>query len=263
MTQALVISVIVGSLGAALFGALELRQQLRRRSHLLERLEKELHGRERFGPENDWPRPWIADFNNHATSLVVLIAASLSIAAVTALVDAKVSESNDPQATSTTASTSPPALDGSEDDAFSGPTRTRDRVPRRKGPKGLCLMRYTDRSTPLPWKGGQWWTSCKTGESLVTIEDVKDALALPARFGAVRDARTRALVPPGTRISYREGRAAPQCEQEVAVVECHARVYGGGAWQYSFSTPGLTRRWIVAVECTTQREDKPSAWVPC
>jgi hypothetical protein len=268
MAQVLAMVVAVGSLVIAAFGVLWLVEALRRRRRLeeeflLEQREQAEHWLRRekeLDPQLPVrPRQFLLVADRTTMSLVVLIVVSLGVAATTSLIEANASDD---------ASTGPshiqPAASGSgDDDAFTGLVRTRDRVPKRRNGNGLCLMRYTDRATSKPREGGKWWTSCKTGESLLTVEDVKELLALPARFGAVRDARTKVTIPAGTRVSYREGVTAPQCEEEVLPPECRGHVYAGGGWQYAFLDPARTEAWIVAVECSNRREDQPSAWTPC
>lgn len=269
MAHFLAMVTCAGSLATAAFAAIRLSVVLRQpwnRGELFDLLYQELRerieillARQRDLELPRAPRRIVQMQDRTVVSLVVLIVVSLGIASATALVDSSLGSTTDPPSELANGS----GQGSGEDDAFTGPARERHSVPKRKNGKGLCLMRYTDRSTSKPREGGKWWTSCKVGESLATVEDVKETLALPARFGAVRDARTEAVIPAGTRIDYREGITAPQCEEDVAVVDCRGHIYAGTGLQYAFADPPATKTWIVAVECSDEREDRPSAWAPC
>ncbi len=146
--------------------------------------------------------------------------------------------------------------------SFAGPIEVHRTVPARKIGH-LCLVRYTARIFRQQRGGGHWWTSCEEAGRLKTVADVRDRLALPARFGAVRDLRVRARIPKKTGVIYAAGTVAPQCEHKKDEPPCQGRRYSGGADQYYFPNANSPDRWIVERSCSRKREDEPSAWFRC
>lgn len=200
--------------------------------------------------------------------LTIVVTVSLGIAATVAVLegelDAVFHDSFHPHDSSQIEhSDRSETLTAAERAAFDGRITKRYGVPREWNGRRLCLMRYGERGFGGSRLSGGWWTSCRIAQGLSTVIDVKEDLALPARFGAVRDARVRAVIPTGTVVTYYEGSVAPQCEHEEDELPCRGHRYKGGGWQYYFPRPTRIAAWIKGVECTRAREDQASRWSPC
>jgi hypothetical protein len=261
------IAVLVACLLTAMFCGFE-----------LDRIRRGLWiGRRRFEDEEfgaDRPNEWEFPVVEHAQlrdrlarRYALTLVASLTLAAATAVLDAKVSEAGDRSPPRTShelpGSSATEELSIAERAAFRGKVTRHHEVPRRTRGGRLCLMRYAERTFGKARLSGRWWTSCRKAEHLVAVVDVKEELALPARFGAIRDARIKAVIPAGARVVYYEGLVAPQCEHEHDSLPCRGHRYQGGGWQYTFPRPTQLGKWISGAECTRVREDRPSRWTPC
>jgi hypothetical protein len=148
-------------------------------------------------------------------------------------------------------------------EAFKGAVVRHPEVPNDLPKDRLCLVRYTARRFGAAELGGHWWTSCQTSQRLDTVIDVKERLALPARFGPVRDVRVKANIPGGTHILYLQGKVAPQCEHREDPLPCIGHRYEGGSEQYYFADLRPLENWITKTQCTRAREDAPSHWFRC
>jgi hypothetical protein len=146
--------------------------------------------------------------------------------------------------------------------AFTGSVRVHHAIPPQRR-DSFCIARYAARPSRRSRETGPWWTSCHEAKKLRTIARARDRLALPARFGRVRDFRVRARIPEGTAGTYLAGRVAPQCEYANDRPPCESRRYSGGALQFYFVDPSLPGKWIVERRCTREPEDRPSNWSHC
>lgn len=121
-----------------------------------------------------------------------------------------------------------------------------------------CLVRYAEAgSRPL----GHWWTSCEDAKDLAarTMLDVRDALALPARFQPVYDMRVEARLPIGAKITYLVGEIAPQCEHDPPAA-CGHEYPGGSSQMY---LPKVQQAEDPKRRCTKTREDQVPVWKAC
>jgi hypothetical protein len=143
--------------------------------------------------------------------------------------------------------------------AFAGPIRFHSDVPEPGGP--LCLVRYTASRDAKTL--GRWWTSCQEARGLETVARVRERLALPARFGAKRDVKIEAEVPPASNLAYLTGRVAPQCELARDRPPCQSRTYPGGAEQFYILRPAILNGLRLRRECSQVPENEPSNWGRC
>ncbi|SRR6266511_684880 len=99
--------------------------------------------------------------------------------------------------------------------------------------RDLHLVQYFDESSTRA--SMKWWTSTDDANSMATIEDVRQRLALLPEWGE-RDAVRVAHIPEGTSVDFLHGQAAKQTAQTGAR-------YAGGAEQFRFRD--FDERWVV------------------
>lgn len=148
-------------------------------------------------------------------------------------------------------------------DTFRGPVSVRRTVPPGQKNDRLCLLRYQERTFKRAVPTGSYWTSCDE-KDLRTLAKVRERLALPPRMTSLPDLRLRAELPEGTKVTYFEGKVAPQCAHRTAEPPCkRSRRYAGGGSQYYFPDKTSPSKWITERACTTSSENKPTIWKSC
>lgn len=161
--------------------------------------------------------------------------------------------------TETPATPAPRAEVGAEVlESFVKPPIVHDEV--EAGP--LCLERFSELGAG--GTAGPWWTSCGEFGERDTVTEIKERLALPARFQAVYDVRTKITLPAGARLFFLEGRAAAQCEHD-ADSRCGHRYEGGGKQYYVLEPLSAVAQAVgkPEISCSTARQDRRPDWHPC
>lgn len=122
----------------------------------------------------------------------------------------------------------------------------------------LCMMRFADAEKAA--KPGAFWTSCAEAESLATINDARQRLALPIRFQKAYTTRVKIEVPVGRKLDYVEGGIAPQCGGGEG--EPCGNSYTGGGFQYWIAKPAQLDPAEFTCARTGSNADQAAAWEP-
>jgi hypothetical protein len=97
----------------------------------------------------------------------------------------------------------------------------------------LVVVQYTDYGNPGSLN---WWTTTTQANSMKTLDEVTDQLALLPEWGA-RDGVRVARIPEGSNVTFMYGKTAPQTSK------LNGKVYQGGGEQFRFLE--FDEDWIV------------------